>query len=189
MPRTIRASHPESRWHSSSFAIGSNCRASSSARKVYSHFSCLGASPCLRLSVEISWTTWSGCWCLWGTPRHILTQVRARYCDLEGHLAKLYGAFDADTTDRSDSFYTPHSCGKLFLNIIFERKDYHYSLIKNYKLHKVNKIYLHLFLVRKILIKIEIKIFFDDNTILSLSSDIIIIFICLLLKNISYCIY
>lgn len=128
MPRTIRASHPESRWHGPSFAIGSNCRASSPApgTKVYSHFSCLGASPCsgLRLSVEISWTTWSECGCPWGTPRHILTQVPARYCDFEGRLAKLYGAFDADTTDRSDSFYAIRARGKLFSNIryiIFER--------------------------------------------------------------------
>lgn len=125
MPRTIRASHHKSRWHGPSFAIGSNCRASSSTRNegVFP-FQLLGVSPCsgLRLSVEISCTTWPECRCPWGTPRHILTQVRACYCDLEGRLVKLYGA-SADTTDRSDSFYTIHVWEIIFkYYIILEKK-------------------------------------------------------------------
>jgi len=87
MPRTVRASYPKSRWRGPSLAIESSCRTSSSiGNEGVFPFELLGTSPCsgLRLSVEISWATWSGCgWRYsWGTPGHILTRIRARSCDL-----------------------------------------------------------------------------------------------------------
>lgn len=83
--RAVGASHPESRWHGPSLAIGSNCRTSSSARyeRCIPIWAAWGPSPCFEACVYLlrfpelrDRDAGSDCPC--GTPGHIPTRVRAR---------------------------------------------------------------------------------------------------------------